>query len=144
MDLIVITDSIVGGLFIGVAAVTLYVFLGRVAGISGITWQVVALENEISANIWRWCFIGGLIMGPLLLGMLGLGSDYESLNRSPIIVLVSGVLVGVGSKIGSGCTSGHAVCGVARLSKRSIVATACFMSSGILTATTLGLLSDAS
>ena len=119
-----------GGLLIGASAVALLYFLGRIAGISGIVWGAISGQAD---NSWRWLFILGLVIGPLLYHHLA-GTPYPA--ASPLQwwhALVGGALVGFGVKLGSGCTSGHGVCGIGRLSPRSLVATVTFMATGIIT-----------
>jgi uncharacterized membrane protein YedE/YeeE len=122
--------AVYGGLMIGIAAVALLYLLGRIAGISGILWGAVSGEPD---NAWRWLFLVGLVGGALL---------YHSATGTPYpaasglgwpFVIAGGLLVGFGTRLGSGCTSGHGVCGIGRLSTRSIIATVTFMTTGILT-----------
>lgn len=123
--------STVGGVLIGSAAVLLMASLGRIAGISGITSRL--LQSGVSDRGWRLAFVAGLLLGPLSLWLLrgnsGIGAPQVGL---PWMAL-AGLLVGAGTSLGSGCTSGHGVCGIARLSPRSLVATAVFMVFGIAT-----------
>ncbi len=128
-------DAAAGGILIGLAAVWLFASLGRVAGISGIVGQVI--EPPVSVD-WRVLFIVGLGVG----GWLGAGLGGGLVVRLPdptgwTLLAVGGVLVGFGTRLGSGCTSGHGVCGMARLSVRSIVATLTFVAVGMLTATVI-------
>lgn len=120
-----------GGVLIGVAAVLLMAGLGHIAGISGIAGGLVRRGTDDRG--WRIAFVLGLLAAPLILllvsGDSGIGVPQVSL---PWMVL-AGLLVGVGTSIGSGCTSGHGVCGLARLSRRSLLATAVFMACGIAT-----------
>jgi uncharacterized membrane protein YedE/YeeE len=119
-----------GGLLIGVSAVLLLLMLGRIAGISGILWNAVSAEPD---NLWRWMFILGLLAGPLLYHWLS-GTAYPAPNPSPWwLAAIAGLLVGFGVRLGSGCTSGHGVCGLGRLSPRSLAATLTFMGTGIVT-----------
>ncbi len=123
---------LLGGLVIGLAATGLLYLLGRIAGISGILWA--AVSGGVSGdNTWRWCFVAGLLLGPLA---------YHSLANAPYpgapalslpFAIVGGLLVGFGTRLGSGCTSGHGVCGIGRLSVRSLLATATFIVTGIAT-----------
>ena len=120
----------IGGLLIGSAAVLLLYFLGRIAGISGIVWGAVSRPAEDS---WRWWFMLGLIAGPVLYHQLS-ATPFPAPNPSPWwVALLGGALVGFGVKLGSGCTSGHGVCGIGRLSWRSLIATLVFMATGIVT-----------
>ena len=125
----VVTDftpwaSLAGGVLIGLSAVLVMVLFGRIAGISGITTAgVVGAEGDRS---WRLAFVAGLLAAPLLVGLAG-GDLSQSVPSSPVAMLVAGLLVGIGTTLGSGCTSGHGVCGLARLSTRSLAAVATFM-----------------
>lgn len=123
-------SPLIGGLLIGLAASAMLYLLGRIAGISGIVWAAVSAQPD---NSWRWLFIAGLLVGPLL---------YHGLAETPYPIAselpwwqaaLGGLLVGFGVKLGSGCTSGHGVCGLGRLSPRSLVATITFMATGIVT-----------
>lgn len=122
--------AIVGGVLIGLSAVWLMAALGRIAGISGIASGLLTRPRD-----WRWrvAFVVGLVMAPLLVWLAtgdgGIGAPQVGW---PAMAL-AGVLVGFGTRLGSGCTSGHGVCGVARISPRSLVATATFMLLGIAT-----------
>jgi uncharacterized membrane protein YedE/YeeE len=123
--------SAMGGVLIGLAAVLLMATLGRIAGISGIAGSLVV--GRTADPGWRLAFVAGLVAGPLLLLLLrghsGIGMPQVGL---PWMAL-AGLLVGLGTRLGSGCTSGHGVCGIARLSPRSLLATAVFMGFGIAT-----------
>ncbi len=122
--------SLAGGVLIGIAAAMLVLLNGRIAGISGI---VGGLLTPRSADIaWRVAFVAGLIAAPLLTALL-------AQNPAPRIeggfgtLVIAGLLVGVGTSWGSGCTSGHGVCGLSRLSPRSLVATSAFLLAGVVT-----------
>jgi uncharacterized protein len=120
----------IGGLLIGFSAVLLLLMLGRIAGISSIVWGAVSGQAD---NSWRWLFILGLLAGPLLYHAVS-GTPYPEPSSQPWwFALVGGLLVGLGVKIGGGCTSGHGVCGIGRLSMRSVIATLTFMATGIVT-----------
>jgi len=124
------TTPLIGGLLIGASAVALLLFLGRIAGIAGIIWSAVSAQPD---NAWRWLFILGLLAGPLLYHPLA-GVPYPTPSALPWWQAVAGgLLVGFGVRLGSGCTSGHGVCGIGRLSPRSLAATVTFMATGILT-----------
>lgn len=124
------TTPLIGGLLIGASAVALLLFLGRIAGIAGIVWSAVSAQPD---NAWRWLFILGLLAGPLLYHPLA-GVPYPTPSALPWWQAVAGgLLVGFGVRLGSGCTSGHGVCGIGRLSPRSLAATVTFMATGILT-----------
>lgn len=119
-----------GGILIG-AAVSMFVLLGgRVAGISGIVGGLLRSQGADSA--WRWAFVAGLLLAPLLYGALAT-LPAATVDASVPLLIVAGLLVGIGTRYGAGCTSGHGVCGIARLSKRSLVATLLFMASGFAT-----------
>ena len=123
--------SLFGGTLIGLSAVLLMAFHGRIAGMTGI---LTSLLPPVSSDwAWRAAFIGGAIVAPLLiLGLTNQSIDYSSPVPMPWIV-IGGLIVGVGAYFGSGCTSGHGVCGLARLSPRSIAATAIFMATAVAT-----------
>ncbi len=121
--------ALLGGALIGASASLLLVFNGRVAGISGIV--AGALRPRDPDARWRWTFLAGLFAGALLLRALAPAT--VSAPRTPIaLALLSGALVGVGTRMGGGCTSGHGVCGISAGSRRSIVATMTFMATGAL------------
>jgi uncharacterized membrane protein YedE/YeeE len=121
-------SALIGGVLIGVSASALLLFNGKIAGISGIFAGLLRPANDDSA--WRACFIGGLLVGGLILrGLLPEAFDFGAV-RSMGALTIAGLLVGFGTRLGNGCTSGHGVCGVARLSIRSIVATVTFMLTG--------------
>ncbi len=123
--------SLFGGILIGLAAVALMLLNGRIAGISGITAGLLSLSGPIKDRGWRIAFVVGLVAGPLLVAFLsGRSPDIRQVVSTPVAVL-AGLLVGYGTVLGNGCTSGHGVCGIARLSPRSIVATVVFMVAGI-------------
>jgi len=127
-----------GGFLLGLAALSLLFFSGRVAGVSGILGGFLSFKNR--DTLWRFAFLAGLVMG----GVLLLGTFPETLNftlkSSPPVVMLAGLLVGIGSRMGSGCTSGHGVCGIGRLSQRSMIAVAVFLSSGIAAAVSIDLI----
>lgn len=123
--------SAFGGILIGLAAVLLMATLGRIAGITGIVSNLLVVRASDPG--WRAAFLVGLIGAPVLLALFtgnsGIGLPQVGL---PWMAL-AGLLVGFGTRMGGGCTSGHGVCGIARLSTRSLLATAIFMATGILT-----------
>ena len=127
-----------GGFLLGLAALSLLFFNGRVAGVSGILGGFLSFKNR--DTLWRFAFLAGLVMG----GVLLLGTFPETLNftlkSSPPAVMLAGLLVGIGSRMGSGCTSGHGVCGIGRLSQRSMIAVVVFLSSGIAAAVSIDLI----
>lgn len=122
--------ALTGGLLLGTSAVLLLLLHGRIAGISGIVWGAVSAQPD---NAWRWTFIVGLVAGPLLYHTLS-GAPYPTASSLQWWHAVAGgLLVGFGTRMGSGCTSGHGVCGLGRLSLRSLAATLTFMATGIAT-----------
>lgn len=128
-------SAAVGGAMIGAAAVLLMALNGRIAGVSGIVAGVLApLRGEGRADLsWRLAFVAGLAAAPLLVG-LAQGAPVQIATPHPLwLTALGGFFVGYGTRLGSGCTSGHGVCGVARLSKRSFAATAMFMATAIAT-----------
>lgn len=118
-------SALVGGLLIGLGAVVLMLFLGRIAGVSGVVGGLLGFDRQESG--WRLAFVAGLIAAPLGVGLARGQLPVITVDASPLLVLAGGVLVGFGTRLGSGCTSGHGVCGLARLSARSLVATVVFM-----------------
>ena len=123
-------SSLAGGVLIGIAAAMLALLNGRIAGISGVLGGLFKpVRGDIS---WRVAFVAGLLCAPLLYLLIGelprpqIDADYAAL-------VLAGLLVGIGTRYGSGCTSGHGVCGLSRLSGRSLVATATFMGAGFMT-----------
>jgi len=123
-------EAFIGGLIIGLAVVLFYVANGRIAGISGI------INNSIFSKINRLdniLFIIGLILGPILYKLIVNPNINFNISSSVPLLILAGIFVGAGTKIGSGCTSGHGICGISRLSKRSFVATFLFMISAIVT-----------
>ena len=125
--------ALIGGGMIGLGALILFVFSGRIAGISGIASSALFSSDGRS---WRLAFLAGVIAGPLLVGALITDFSYSTPELSWQVV-VAGLLVGVGTGWGSGCTSGHGICGISRLSPRSVTATLLFMLSGVVVATLL-------
>ncbi len=124
------TEPLAGGVLIGFSSVILLLLLGRLAGISGIVWGAVSAQPD---NAWRWTFLVGLVAGPWLYHSLS-GVPYPAPSQFPWWqAVVGGLLVGFGTNMGSGCTSGHGVCGVGRLSPRSLSATVTFMATGFAT-----------
>ena len=123
-------SAAIGGALIGLSAVLLMVFTGRIAGISGIFAGLI--NPQTTDRAWRAAFIGGLIAAPLAAALLGHTVPTPRMPGSYIVVVIGGLLVGLGTRLGSGCTSGHGICGIARLSPRSIVATGVFMMAAII------------
>jgi uncharacterized membrane protein YedE/YeeE len=122
--------ALAGGLLIGVAAAMLLLFNGRIAGISGILGALLhVVKGDLS---WRLAFLFGLVIAPLAYEMVA-PLPAVQVDADTITLIAAGLLVGIGTRYGSGCTSGHGVCGVSRLSPRSLVATVSFMAAGFLT-----------
>ena len=121
--------ALAGGLCIGLATVFLMITLGRIGGISGIVFSVAKNPAE---NYWAVLFIAGLILGAFLFHFTS-GQPIPAFEVSIPLTLAGGFIVGVGTKLGSGCTSGHGICGIGRLSTRSITATCTFMLLGFIT-----------
>ena len=120
---------LIGGVLLGFSAIWLLLTLGRVAGISGIAWGSLAGPDRG----WRWLFLLGLLLGGLLTHTV-IGQPLPDESTAPTwLIAISGLLVGMGTRMGGGCTSGHGVCGLGRRSPRSVTATLTFMSLGIVT-----------
>lgn len=117
--------GLLGGALIGAASVLMLLFIGRIAGISGI-FGGAFIFTTMKDVPWRIAFIVGLVLGAVLYRLLW-GPLVIELQAKGAILVVAGILVGVGTRVGSGCTSGHGVCGVARRSKRSFTATSTFL-----------------
>lgn len=126
-------SALAGGALIGLATALMLVFNGRIAGISGI---VGGLLTPKTGDIdWRLFFVGGMLGGGALLMVVAPQLMANNLERSYAAVAVAGLLVGYGTRLGNGCTSGHGVCGLPRMSPRSLVATLTFMATGAIAAT---------
>lgn len=124
--------SLVGGVLIGLAAVLLMLATGRMAGVSGFVSRLLPPYADDQLAV-RAAFVAGLVAAPLAYALLtGATIAHAVTNNSPLLI-VAGLLVGFGSVTAGGCTSGHGVCGLARLSSRSLVATGTFMAAGIIT-----------
>ena len=128
--------SALGGALIGLAAVLLMLLTGRIAGISGIFGGMLSLQASGKIwrdEVWRLAFVAGLILAPVTGTLANYALAEPQLPMSLPLIAVAGLLVGAGTRLGGGCTSGHGVCGIARLSARSIVATLLFMATAIVT-----------
>lgn len=130
--------ALLGGALIGLAASALLLLKGRVCGISGMVGGL--LSTWTSDHGWRTAFLAGLLVGGLILLALLPAAFHAPTGRSMAAVITAGALVGFGTRLGNGCTSGHGVCGLTRFSGRSLVATASFMAAGFITATLMGAL----
>jgi hypothetical protein len=151
MDSFAPLPALAGGVLIGLASALLWLGNGRIAGISGIFGQLLPPARTV---IWRLVFLVALVLGTLaaawLIPGLGVGGPSGQPAQlaappsgwevpAPLWIAISGLLIGFGTKIGNGCTSGHGVCGIARLSKRSFVAVGVFFGVAILTVTLTGI-----
>ena len=123
-------SALIGGGLIGLSAGLLWLGLGRIAGISGIVGGLAVAGGTIG---WRLAFLAGVIAAPVLYSAVVGHPPALSMTQSPVLLVAVGLLVGFGTRLGSGCTSGHGVCGMARLSKRSMAATLMFMCAAFVT-----------
>ncbi|QIQ87109.1 YeeE/YedE family protein [Erythrobacter sp.] len=130
--------GLAGGVLIGLAAAIMLLGAGRIAGVSGIAARAAGLGGSGMERSSAWAFVIGLPVGALVIG-LALGG-IEASFASPLVLAIAGLVVGVGTKLGSGCTSGHGVCGMSRFSARSIVATLTFMATGFATVAAMNAL----
>jgi len=124
-------NAFLGGLLIGLSALFLLVFNGRIMGISGILGGI--LNSNSRAEVWRYFFFAGMLLGGVVLQLTLPNAFENTLERSDFLLVIAGVLVGWGTRLGSGCTSGHGICGFSRLSPRSLLATGTFMLLGFAT-----------
>lgn len=124
-------SAAIGGGLIGLSAVLLMLLTGRIAGISGIFGGLLQFQSNDRG--WRLAFIAGLLLAPLIASLVGYGMMPPKLPASWTVIVAAGLLVGFGTRLGGGCTSGHGICGISRLSSRSIVATLVFMATAIVT-----------
>jgi uncharacterized protein len=123
-------SAAIGGALIGLAAVLLMRFNGRIAGVTGIMDGLVNPRSD--DRLWRLTFIVGLIAAPLATAFIGYPVAIPQMPASTVVIAVAGLLVGFGTRLSNGCTSGHGICGIARLSPRSIIATLVFMAAAIV------------
>ena len=124
--------SLIGGAMIGLSAVLLMLWEGRIAGISGIAGRLLPSYRD-GAFLSRLGFIGGIVAAPLLISLASGTPVSQTISSNVPLMVIAGLLVGFGSVWGNGCTSGHGVCGLSRLSPRSMVATATFMATAFIT-----------
>ncbi len=124
-------SAAIGGALIGLSAVMLMALNGRIAGISGLFSGAVFAQAGDRA--WRMFFLIGLVAAPLIYSLSGQARPAFEITSSLPMIVLAGLLVGFGTRLGSGCTSGHGICGMSRLSLRSMVAVALFMASGAIT-----------
>ena len=125
--------ALAGGALIGTAATLLVFVSGRVAGVAGILGEAIAIAN--TERGWRIAFLAGLVAAPLALAEVGRAMPLPELPTNWAVVIGAGLLVGIGTRLAGGCTSGHGICGNARLSPRSIVATLVFVLTGMVVVT---------
>ncbi|MCU8489170.1 YeeE/YedE family protein [Vibrio vulnificus] len=131
MTFVVPWESLAGGILLGISALTMLLVNGKVAGISGILTGLLTPKSRDFA--WRLMFVIGMVSGGALAVTFGAASASVALPTSGVLIAAAGLLVGIGTRLGNGCTSGHGICGIGRLSKRSIVATAIFMAVAAMT-----------
>ncbi|MFT6069332.1 MAG: putative membrane protein YedE/YeeE [Bacteriovoracaceae bacterium] len=129
---------LLGGILIGVSSSTMLGGLGRITGISGIMGGSLTIPKK--EELWRFAFLGGLILGGFIFMKIKPEFFNYSFEFSALQYVSAGLLVGYGTRLGSGCTSGHGVCGMARLAKRSIIATITFILFGMITVAVKGML----
>ena len=125
-----VIQSLIGGSIIGIAVSLLLLFNGKVLGVSGILGEL--FNHPLSKNYWRLFFVLGLLISPLIYSIFHPIPIIE-ITSNKLLIIIGGLLVGFGSRLGSGCTSGHGVCGLARLSVRSLIATMTFIFFGFVT-----------
>ena len=122
--------ALAGGVLIGLSGALMLLGMGRMAGVSGIIGSAI---REPGAGAWRWCFLAGLMLGAAVYVMSAGTPVVVTIDASTATLVVGGLLVGIGTRMGGGCTSGHGVCGLSRLSLRSLVAVPVFMlSAGVV------------
>ncbi len=129
--------ALAGGALIGLSATLMLGLHGRIAGISGLLANTIFPETPYSERLWRLVFLSGLVVAGLILGPL-MPAQFGTVQGSTYELIGAGLLVGFGTRLGSGCTSGHGVCGLSRLSPRSLAATLTFVAFAILAARTVG------
>ena len=122
-------SAAIGGALIGLSAVLLMAFTGRIAGVAGIAGGLFNPRSDDRG--WRLAFVAGLVAAPLAAALIDRPVAMPQMPGSMIVIAVSGLLVGFGTRLGNGCTSGHGICGIARLSPRSIAATLAFMAAAM-------------
>ena len=130
-------SALTGGLLIGLSVALFFILNGRMIGISGIASNLLISKNN---RIDNFLFLVGLILGPLIYNLISLKEINISISSSLILLIIGGSLVGFGTRLSSGCTSGHGISGISRFSLRSIIATITFMLVGILTVLITGIL----
>ncbi|MGP1281391.1 MAG: YeeE/YedE family protein [Parasphingopyxis sp.] len=132
-------QGLIGGLMIGLAAAVMLLGLGRIAGVSGLLARMMRISDSGPPLVLAGMFVVGLPLGAFMVALLS-GPIETRFPESAAVLIVGGLVVGFGTRLGSGCTSGHGVCGLSRLSKRSVVATLCFMGAGFATVAAMNAL----
>ena len=130
-------SALIGGLLIGLSVALFFILNGRMIGISGIASNFLVSKNN---RIENFLFLVGLILGPLIYNLISGKEINISISSSLILLIIGGTLVGFGTRLSGGCTSGHGISGISRFSLRSIIATITFMIAGILTVLITGIL----
>jgi len=130
--------GLAGGVLIGLAAALMLLGAGRIAGVSGIAARAFGIGEGSMPLRSAWAFVIGLLLGALIVAMATGAAPPQF--ASPLLLAIAGLIVGMGTRLGSGCTSGHGVCGMSRLSQRSLVATATFMITGFATVAAMNAL----
>ncbi len=133
-------ESLVGGIIIGLASILMLVMFGKIAGISGIIGELLKLSKNDS--LWRFSFLFGIALsGQIFYSFIDSSKLENTINNSNIFyIILAGLLVGFGTRLGSGCTSGHGICGIGRLSMRSIISTCTFVGVSIITVFIINLI----
>ncbi|HBN49522.1 putative membrane protein YedE/YeeE [Thalassospira sp. MBR-102] len=124
-------SALLGGALIGLASGLYLLLNGRIAGISGILGGLLTSKGPTSGRVEKLAFISGMIIAPMILLALTPINAQSIVSASWPVIIAAGLIVGFGTRLGSGCTSGHGICGLSRLSARSMVATLCFMGAGM-------------
>ena len=132
-------QGLIGGLMIGAASAIMLLGLGRVAGVSGLAARAAGITRDGAPRLLAVAFVAGLPLGALLVALI-LGPVQARFEQGLVALITGGLAVGFGTRLGSGCTSGHGVCGMSRLSTRSLVATATFMLTGFTTVAVMNAL----
>ncbi|MTJ29172.1 YeeE/YedE family protein [Aphanizomenon sp. UHCC 0183] len=123
-------NGLIGGILIGISATILLAFNGRIAGISGMVNGAISFNKN---DAWRWLFLLGMLAGGAIYEFVLSPQPTPTSKFAPLTMIIGGLIVGFGTRMGSGCTSGHGVCGLGRLSMRSLIAVLTFLSSAFLT-----------
>lgn len=127
-------SALLGGTLIGLASGLYLILDGRIAGISGILGSLLTTKGPTSDHFEKIAFISGMVIAPMILLALTPINAQSIVSASWPVIIAAGLIVGFGTRLGSGCTSGHGICGLSRLSARSLVATLCFMGAGVASA----------